>query len=59
MIERSTALRELPAKGADALFLRGMTGASEAETFWTGVPRSLARRGLRGVKPVTADAIGA
>jgi transposase-like protein len=32
------------------------TGASEAETFWTGFLRSLARRGLRGVKLVVADA---
>ena len=30
-------------------------GASEAETFWTDFLRSLARRGLRGVKPVIAD----
>jgi putative transposase len=30
----------------------GMTvGASEAETFWTEFLRSLARRGLHGVKP--------
>ena len=29
----------------------GMTvGPSEAETFWTGFLRTLARRGLRGVK---------
>ena len=28
------------------------TGASEAETFWTDFLRSLARRGLRGVKLV-------
>ena len=35
----------------------GMTiGASEAETFWTGFLRSLARRGLRGVKLVISDA---
>jgi putative transposase len=35
----------------------GMTvGASEAETFWTEFLRSLARRGLRGVKLVIADA---
>jgi putative transposase len=32
------------------------TGASEAETFWTDLLRSLARRGLRGVKLVIADA---
>ena len=32
------------------------TGASEAETFWTDFLRSLARRGLRGVKLVVADA---
>ena len=32
------------------------TGASEAETFWTDFLRSLARRGLRGVKLVIADA---
>ena len=31
------------------------TGASEAETFWTDVLRSLARRGLRGVKLVISD----
>src|SRR2546427_1777526 len=35
----------------------GMTvGASEAETFWTAFLRTLARRGLRGVKLVVADA---
>jgi putative transposase len=31
-------------------------GPSEAETFWTGFLRKLARRGLRGVKLVTSDA---
>src|SRR6478752_6948092 len=31
-------------------------GASEAETFWTDFLRGLARRGLRGVKLVIADA---
>lgn len=31
------------------------TGPSEAETFWTDFLRSLADRGLRGVKPVVAD----
>jgi putative transposase len=31
-------------------------GASEAETFWTDFLRSLARRGLRGVKLVVSDA---
>jgi len=31
-------------------------GASEAETFWTAFLRSLARRGLRGVKLVISDA---
>lgn len=31
-------------------------GPSEAETFWTGFPRKLARRGLRGVKLVISDA---
>ena len=31
-------------------------GASEAETFWTNFLRSLARRGLRGVKLVISDA---
>ncbi len=31
------------------------TGASEAETFWTDFLRSLARRGLRGVKLVVAE----
>jgi len=35
----------------------GMTvGASEAETFWVEFLRSLARRGLRGVKLVISDA---
>lgn len=35
----------------------GMTiGASEAETFWTAFLRTLARRGLRGVKLVVSDA---
>src|ERR1700760_3201311 len=34
----------------------GMTvGASEAETFWTDFLRSLARRGLRGVRLVISD----
>ena len=32
------------------------TGAGEAETFWTDFLRSLARRGLRGVRLVVADA---
>jgi putative transposase len=31
-------------------------GCSEAETFWTAFLRSLARRGLRGVKLVVSDA---
>jgi len=31
-------------------------GSSEAETFWSGFLRSLARRGLRGVKLVISDA---
>ncbi len=31
------------------------TGPSDAETFWTGFLRSLADRGLRGVKLVVAD----
>jgi transposase-like protein len=31
-------------------------GPSEAETFWTDFLRSLARRGLRGVKLVISDA---
>ena len=31
-------------------------GASEAEIFWTDFLRSLARRGLRGVKLVISDA---
>ena len=31
------------------------TGASKAETFWTDFLRSLARRGLRGVKLVISD----
>ncbi len=36
--------------------LLGMAiGASEAETFWTGFLRGLARRGLSGVKLVIAD----
>jgi transposase-like protein len=40
-----------PARGA------GLTvGASEAETFWTAFLRTLARRGLRGVKLVISDA---
>jgi putative transposase len=35
----------------------GMTvGTSEAETFWTAFLRTLARRGLRGVKLVISDA---
>jgi transposase-like protein len=35
----------------------GMTvGASEAETFWTEFLRSLARRGMRGVRLVISDA---
>ena len=35
----------------------GMTvGASEAETLWTEFLRSLAQRGLRGVRLVTSDA---
>src|SRR6202158_2001357 len=33
-------------------------GVSEAETFWTDFLRSLARRGLRGVKLVISDAHG-
>ena len=33
-----------------------MVGPSEAETFWTGFLRTLARRGLRGVKLVISDA---
>lgn len=32
------------------------TGPSEAKAFWTDFPRSLADRGLRGVKLVVADA---
>ena len=31
-------------------------GPSEAETFWWGFLKSLARRGLRGVKLVISDA---
>jgi len=31
-------------------------GTSEAETFWTAFLRTLARRGLRGVKLVISDA---
>ena len=31
-------------------------GPSEAETFWSGFLKSLARRGLRGVKLVITDA---
>jgi len=35
----------------------GMTvGPSEAETFWTAFLRTLARRGLRGVRLVISDA---
>jgi putative transposase len=35
----------------------GLTvGASEAETFWTAFLRTLARRGMRGVKRVISDA---
>ena len=35
----------------------GLTvGASKAETFWTAFLRTLARRGLRGVKLVISDA---
>ena len=35
----------------------GLTvGASEAETFWAAFLRTLARRGLRGVKLVISDA---
>lgn len=30
-------------------------GPSKAETFWTAFLRKLARRGLRGVKPVISD----
>jgi putative transposase len=30
-------------------------GPSEAETFWTGFLRKLARRGLRGIKLVISD----
>ncbi|TCS21569.1 IS256 family transposase [Acidomonas methanolica] len=36
--------------------LGGATGPSEAEAFWTDFLRSLADRGLRGVKLVVADA---
>jgi transposase-like protein len=32
-------------------------GPSEAETFWSGSLRSLARRGLHGVKLVISDAL--
>ncbi len=32
------------------------TGTSEAAPIWTGFLRKLARRGLRGVKPVISDA---
>ena len=31
-------------------------GPREAETFWTAFLRKLARRGLRGVKPVVFEA---
>jgi hypothetical protein len=31
-------------------------GPSEAETFWSGFLKSLARRGLRGIKLVISDA---
>ena len=33
-------------------------GPSEAEIFWTEFLRKLTRRGLRGVKPVTSNAMG-
>ena len=36
--------------------VEGASGASEAETFWIDFLRSLARRGLRGVKLVISDA---
>ena len=36
--------------------LRVKQGRSEAETFWTAFLRTLARRGLRGVKLVISDA---
>jgi len=45
------ALRHVPPGNRFAM----ATGASEAETFWTDFLRSLARRGLRGVKLVISD----
>src|SRR2546430_15762185 len=40
---------------ADARCWASAIGVSEAETFWTEFLRSLARRGLRGVKLVISD----
>ena len=60
MANDSMQLSELLEKaGADDLVreVLGMQiGASEAEPFWTDLLRSLARRGLRGVKLVISDA---
>jgi transposase-like protein len=57
---RIVSVAVIIAVGANAAGRRevlGMTiGASEAETFWKDFLRSLARRGLRGVKLVVSDA---
>ena len=57
---RIVSVAVIVAEGANADGRRevlGMTvGRSEAETFWTAFLRSLARRGLRGVKLVISDA---
>src|SRR5919206_187908 len=59
MTDEKMALLELIEKSADTDLIREMlgvaTGASEAEVFWKGFLRSLADRGLRGVKLVIAD----
>jgi putative transposase len=50
------AIVAVGANGAGRREVLGLaTGPSEAETFWTGFLRSLARRGLRGVKLVISD----
>jgi mutator family transposase len=43
-------------RSADAFSRRGVERSSEAETFWSVFLKSLARRGLRGVKLVISDA---
>jgi len=51
------AIVAVGANGAGRREVLGLAiGPSEAETFWTGFLRSLARRGLRGVKLVVSDA---